>query len=477
MKTQAIRWWVLACIGIMTFMDDLDASIVNVALPVINRALAINMGVAELIVSVYLITICVFLLPFGRLGDTFGKVRVFKWGMWLFVLGSLGCGLSPNIISLLLCRLIQGLGAAMTMSTNNGIITESFPINERGRALGWIGSFVALGMIAGPGIGGLLLSFLPWESIFWINVPIGLLLMGLGHAVLTTETGSDDRPVFDWLGSGLIGIGISGFFGYLYAGQQLGYGQPLLMGLLAVAIIATLVFILYEIKCQQPLLDLKIFRKTDFTVGVGTALLVFVANNFYMVLTPFYLENAKVIGASVAGLIMMILPVVQVLMAPIAGRIADNQGPFKLCLTGLLIILSAQVGFVLINQQTPLTLVGGLIGLLGLGNALFQSPNNALIMGAVEQTQLGVAGSVNALSRNIGMVLGNALATSLLFVIMSALTRSKVTNFDGHFKRAFITGQSWVYLLGSLLVLLAIGLVSFNTWKNKKMEALSDDAN
>ena len=98
-------------------------------------------------------------------------------------------------------------------------------------------------------------------------------------------------------------------------------------------------------------------------------------------------------------------------------------------------------------------------------------------MGAVEQTQLGVAGSVNALSRNIGMVLGNALATSLLFVIMSALTRSKVTNFDGHFKRAFITGQSWVYLLGSLLVLLAIGLVSFNTWKNKKMEALSDDAN
>ncbi|KRN08495.1 major facilitator superfamily permease [Lacticaseibacillus paracasei subsp. tolerans DSM 20258] len=157
-------------------MSTLDGSIVNIALPVMSRDLHIPMNQAEWVVSIYLMMICGLLLFFGRLGDSIGKIKVFRVGMVLFLIGSLFAGFNNSLALLLAARIVQATGASMTMANNNGIVTEIFPMNERGRALGLIGSFVSIGAIAGPGIGGLILGQLPWGDIFLINIPIGLVL-------------------------------------------------------------------------------------------------------------------------------------------------------------------------------------------------------------------------------------------------------------------------------------------------------------
>ncbi|GAW98906.1 major facilitator superfamily transporter [Secundilactobacillus mixtipabuli] len=174
-RVQKHRWWILAAVGLFTFMSTLDASIVNIALPVISGDLNVPMNQAEWVVSIYLIVICSLLLLFGKLGDSIGKIRIFRIGTVLFVFGSLLAGSNGSFYLLLAARIVQALGASMTMANNNGIITEVFPFSERGRALGMIGSFVALGSIAGPGLGGIVLSHLSWGYIFWLNVPIGVI--------------------------------------------------------------------------------------------------------------------------------------------------------------------------------------------------------------------------------------------------------------------------------------------------------------
>ncbi len=186
-QIQKNRWWIMFAVSLFTFMSVLDGSIVNIALPVMSKDMKIPMNQSEWVVSIYLIVICALLLLFGKLGDNFGKIKIFKLGAILFTIGSLLCGINLGLIPLLIARAIQAIGAAMTMSTNNGIITEIFPFNERGRALGTIGSFVALGAIAGPGLGGIILAHLDWTYIFWINDPIGIIGIIIGQFILPKD--------------------------------------------------------------------------------------------------------------------------------------------------------------------------------------------------------------------------------------------------------------------------------------------------
>ncbi len=186
-KVQKNRWWILIAISMFTFMSTLDGSIVNIALPTISDDMGIPMNQAEWVVSVYLMIVCSCLLLFGKIGDSRGKIKVFRIGTLIFVLGSLLCGFNHSLGILLFARVVQAIGASMTMATNAGIITEVFPIHERGRALGAIGAFVSLGSIAGPGLGGLILSQFSWAYIFWINVPVGIVTMLIAEKFLPKD--------------------------------------------------------------------------------------------------------------------------------------------------------------------------------------------------------------------------------------------------------------------------------------------------
>ncbi|MGX7328074.1 MFS transporter [Enterococcus bulliens] len=188
MKELKQNIWILLTICVFIFMSTLDSSIVNIALPTISRELSIPLTQSEWVVSSYLLTICCTLLIFGKLGDMLGKTTVYKVGGIIFIVGSLCCGLSQNLLMLVASRILQALGSGMIMSNSNGIITETFPKQQRGRALGILAAFVSLGAITGPGLGGLLLSQWNWNAIFLINVPIGLIGIAFGYRILPRST-------------------------------------------------------------------------------------------------------------------------------------------------------------------------------------------------------------------------------------------------------------------------------------------------
>jgi len=451
---QKHRWLILVAVCLFTFMSTLDGSIVNIALPVISKDIVIPMNQAEWVVSIYLITICALLLLFGKLGDTRGKIRIFKIGSVLFTVGSLLCGFSVGLGFLLVARTIQAIGAAMTMATNSGIITEVFPFNERGRALGMIGSFVALGSIAGPGVGGLILAHFNWGYIFWINVPIGIVALLIGQRILPKDI-TVSRQAIDKPGAGLFALMMVTLFAGVFIGQEIGFTRPVILGLFAVAIVATVFFVRLELRIDNPILALHLFENKRFTISILCAFLIFVANFFFNVIAPFYLENARGMAANYAGYALMTFPIVQVVVAPIAGSISDRIGPEILTFIGLVLISVSQVGYMLATLATPLWVFMFFIGLVGFGNGVFMAPNNAIVMSSVPVRDLGVAGGVNALAREMGMVVGISIATTVLFSAMGHYAGHKVTAYLPAHPEVFISGMHVAFMVSLVICLVA----------------------
>ncbi|GAX04797.1 major facilitator superfamily transporter [Secundilactobacillus pentosiphilus] len=463
-RVQSHRWWILAAVGLFTFMSTLDASIVNIALPVISGDLKIPMNQAEWVVSIYLIVICSLLLLFGKLGDSVGKIKVFRIGTGLFVFGSLLAGFNGSFYLLLSARVVQALGASMTMANNNGIITEVFPFSERGRALGMIGSFVALGSIAGPGLGGIVLSHLSWGYIFWLNVPVGVVTIIIGHAILPKDITKSHEKI-DRLGAVTMALFMVSLFVGIFLGQEIGFSNPVILGLFAFAMIIGAVFVRIENHSAKPLLAFSLFENGAFTMSLLCGFLIFVTNFFFNVISPFYLENARGLRPNIAGLILMAFPIVQVIVAPMAGALSDRIGPELITFCGLILILLSQIGYMLTDLGTPLWLFTAIVGCVGLGNGIFQAPNNTIVMNSVAPQDLGIAGGMNALVRNLGMVVGISFATTVLFAGMSHDKGTKVTTYLKGQPDVFIYGMHIVFLIAAVICAIAALITGYRLIK------------
>ena len=463
-KVQKNRWWILVAVGLFTFMSTLDGTIVNIALPVISNDLHIPMSQSEWVVSLYLIVVCSFILFFGKLSDLHGKIKIFRLGAIFFIAGSLLSGLRVNLVFLLAARALQAFGAAMTMATNNGIITEIFPSTERGKALGTIGSFVALGSIAGPGLGGLILSHLSWSYIFWLNVPVGIIAAIIGAIYLPKDITFTNAPL-DKTGSFSFALGMVTLFGGVFLGQQLGFTAMPVLVMLIVGIASFIWFVYVENHTTNPLLQFNLFKNPDFSVSLLCALLIFITNFFFNVVTPFYLENALHFAPSQAGVILMILPVVQLFAAPVAGTLSDKIGPKLITFIGLVLLLISQIGYSLCNLHSSIWLFIVSIAIMGLGSGIFSSPNNSLVMSSVEQKDLGVAGSINSLSRNLGMVIGISSATTILFAAMSHAKGARVTAYLPKQPEIFIYGMHVVFMISMIICLITVILSGWRLFK------------
>lgn len=461
---QKHRWLILVAVCMFTFMSTLDGSIVNIALPVMSKDLKIPMNQAEWVVSIYLIVICALLLPFGKLGDAYGKIRIFKIGSILFTVGSLLCGFNSGLIVLLAARSLQAVGASMTMSTNNGIITEVFPFSERGRALGMIGSFVALGSIAGPGVGGLILAHLPWGYIFWMNVPVGIVAVLLGMRVLPKDITLSKQKI-DKIGSFLFALVMVTLFAGVFLGQEIGFLQPVILILFLLALISFIIFVRIELRIEHPVLDLRIFKNIDFSISIFCAFLIFVANFFFNVISPFYLENARGMAANYAGYALMTFPIVQVVVAPVAGAISDKIGPELLTFIGLILISISQVGYLFVNLTSPLLIFMFFVGLVGLGNGIFQAPNNSIVMSSVDVKDFGIAGGISALGRELGMIVGISAATTVLFSAMSHAAGRTVTSYLPAQPEIFITGMHVTFIVSFVICLIATVITGVRLFK------------
>jgi EmrB/QacA subfamily drug resistance transporter len=462
------RWSILIIVVMSTFMSALDSSIVNVALPKMAKTLAVTTSNIQLVATSYLIVIAGTVLIFGRLGDMLGKTKMFKFGMGLFTFGSLLCGLTSSFPILIIARVIQAIGAAGTMANSQGIITEVFPANERGKALGLTGTAVALGSLVGPGLGGLIVGAASWEYIFLINVPIGLValfyafkLLPKGHKAV--------KGKLDGVGSILFMLTIVLLFVALSQGLSRGFTDPIILLGFIVALISFIAFIFVERKRENPLIQLQMFKNKLFSLSIFCGFITFVVIFCNNIILPFYLQNVMSYTPQHAGLILMIYPLILTVVAPISGHLSDKIGSEGLTFIGLVLISLGLMLMSTLNENSAILSMLIFIGIMSIGMGLFQSPNNSLVMSTVTKDKLGIAGSINALVRNLGMVCGIALATTLLYSRMSSKIGFRVTDYVAGRNDAFIYGMKTVYITAAIICFVGT-ILTFLRLTRKKLK-------
>ncbi|MCR3760497.1 MFS transporter [Clostridium felsineum] len=474
------RWIILVTVLSATLMSTLDGSIVNVALPSMASRLNVSTASVQWVVTSFLITVAATILIFGRLGDIKGKTKIFKFGVVLFTLGSLLCGLTNSLLILVIARVIQAIGAAATMATNQGIITQTFPANERGRALGLLGTFVALGAMIGPPLGGFIVSLASWEYIFLINIPIGIIVFILCIKVFP-KTNERMNEKVDGVGAVLFTIFTVLLFGALVQGETIGYSNIYIILAFVISAVALISFLIIEMKRKQPLLDLSIFKNSLFSVSVICAFTSFTAISASNIILPFYFQDTLKFSAAITGIFMVVSPIVLAIVAPFSGYLSDKIGSEILTLIGLFL---TSVGLFLISTLTaasPVALLMTYIVVMTIGNGMFQAPNNSLVMSTVDKSKLGIAGSVNALIRNLGFVVGTSFATLLLYNRMSSKMGYRVVDYIKGRDDVFMYGMKWVYIAAGVFCMMGVIMTAvrfFNSKKKSKdnLEKLRDKA-
>jgi len=471
-KTYENRWHILPVILLGPLMATLDSSIVNVALPNMAQMLSVGINTIQWVVTSYLIVISALVLIFGRIADIFGKAIVFQYGFVIFSLGSLLCGLSKTVEFLIFARIIQAVGASMTMSSNQGLIAVIFPVNERGRALGLSATTVAIGTMLGPPLGGIMVEIFNWESIFLVNIPIGIVAFLLGRKMLPKEDRKDNAGSFDLKGSILFMTFVISLFWAMLSGEKLGWENKYIIISFTIAAASFIAFYFVETKENSPMLDFSMFDNKLFNVSIFCAFVSFVVIFCYNIIHPFYLQYIMNISPARAGILMMIFPISAGIIAPISGYLSDKLGSEILTFFGLLITTIGLILLGFLNTNSTYVDIVTRIAILGFGNGLFQSPNNAIVMSLVPKNKLGITGSINALVRNMGMVFGIAFSVALLYNRMSYSIGYRVVSFVPGRPDVFIYAMKFVYLSAASICIIGIILTLFRIMEKRRRELL-----
>ncbi len=459
------KWIILITTVMMSFMSCIDSSIVNVALPTIAKSLSVTMQSAELVVVGYILAICATILIFGRLGDIKGKIKVFKFGMFAFTLCSLACGICNSLGLLIIFRILQGIGAAAYMANNQGIITQTFPKNERGKALGILATFVALGTMLGPPLGGWIVSIASWNYIFLINVPIGIITIVLGLIILPKDKTIDEK--LDTKGAVLFFTFIVLLFTSLIESQKVGFKNPHIILSFSTSIVFGILFVIVEKKTYTPLMQLKIFKNKVFSQSLICAFISFTCINASIIILPFYLQNTLNLAPSFSGALMMISPLIIAIVSPFSGNLSDKIGSELPALLGLLLM---SVGFGCMSslkQTSSIINVVVFIAIIAIGQGLLQPRNNSLIMSSVPNNDLGIAGSINSLVRNLGQIVGVTLATTILFNCMSYKIGYRVHDYIKGRDDVFIYGIRYIYISLTIICFSGVFLSLLRLRSNK----------
>ena len=453
------KWTYFLLVAIGVFMSTVDSSIVNLALPVIMADFAQPLTIMEWVVVSYLLTISALLLTFGRLSDLRGRRWVYCRGFLVFILGSLLCSVAQSVWLLIAARAFQGVGAAMLMACSPAIVVDVFPPAERGRALGMVGTVVAIGLTTGPALGGFILEHFSWRAIFYINIPIGIVAFLAAARIM--KGGPADvarREAFDWLGALLLAAGLCA------ALYTLSHLQALIKAPVQAAAIALLAltaggcFFWHEGRTPHPILDLALLKVRIFTLPIISAAILFAALFTIVFLNPFYLLHPAGYTVDQAGLIMMVPFVLLSVISPLSGALADRMGSRLLCSLGMLLLSAALFAFSRLGPAATVVQLVWRLALAGLGIALFLPPNNAAAMGSVPPRQRGTASGMVATARNFGMVFGVALAGTVFNLIFSRLSGGESLKvFRPELTHAFMSAYRTAMLVGCGMT--AVGVV------------------
>ena len=395
-----------------SFLTPFMGSSITIALPSIGSELAMDAISLGWVATAYLLAAAMFLVPFGRIADIYGRKRIFTYGILTYTVASMLSAIAASAAMLIASRVLQGIGGAMIFSTGVAILTSVFPAEERGKALGINVAAVYLGLSLGPFLGGLLTEHFGWRSIFVLNVPLGLIIIAFIFWKLKGEWAEAKGEKFDITGSVIYSLMlIAIMYGFTLLPQMSG------VWLILIGAVGVVAFVKWEMKVKSPVLNLGLFRNnTVFALSNLAALINYSATFAVAFLLSLYLQYIKGLSPQNAGLILVAAPVVQAIFSPLAGRLSDRIEPRILASVGMGLTATGLVLFTSLSEKTSLGFIVASLVVLGFGFALFSSPNTNAVMSSVEKRFYGVASGTLATMRQIGMTFSMGMAM-LLFAL------------------------------------------------------------
>jgi EmrB/QacA subfamily drug resistance transporter len=411
------RWWVLTVTSIGALMASLTSGTLIIALPDILRDLHTDIFSLLWIVVGYTLVATVLVLNAGRVADMVGRARSYTLGFVIFTVASVLCAIAPNATQLIAWRLVQGVGGALLMANATALVTDAFPRSELGRALGINAMVLGAGAIMGPILGGILTGF-GWRTVFWFNVPIGLVGVAAAGLILVEQVSHDKKVEIDWFGSVLYFIGLMGVMISLAFGGIYGWTTWWVIGGFVGFIVATPVFLWVEWHHHAPLLDLSLFRDRLYAMGNLTGFLNAIARNGVLFLLVFYLQGARGEDPVTAGIMLAPLAIGLVVLSPISGVLADRYGSRALATGGMVITALGLVGLMTIDVNTPYWQLAFWQLVVGAGSGIFNSPNTSAVMGVVPPNKRGVGAGTRMMLMQSGFVVSIALAIGLVSASM-----------------------------------------------------------
>lgn len=409
---------ILLIATIASFLSPFMAISINIALPTIANELAVNAILLSWISTAYLLTSAMLAVPLGRIADIYGMKKIFTYGIIILTIASFLAAISPSAELLITTRAVQGIGSAMIFVTGLAIITSVYPPKERGKAIGINITALYTGFVMSPVLGGFLTEYLGWRSIFYLIVPLGLFTIALVFWQMKGKEWAECKGErLDYWGSLLYIMMLAlTLIGFSNIASTLG------MSMVILGIIGFIGFVIWELRVEQPVLNMKLFFKNRMFAFSNLAALISYMGIFAVVfLLSLYLQFIKGFDPKVAGLILAVQTVFMVIMSPIAGKLSDKMEPRKLATLGMGIITIGLLIFASINEETSLYLIISALAILGTGIGLFSAPNTNAIMGSVERKYFGVASATVSTMRLIGQTLGMGMILIIFAVYIGAV--------------------------------------------------------
>ena len=411
--SKAYKWKAMATVAMGALMASIDFSITNIAFPTLTRTFNRELTTVMWVTVAYVLVSCSSTLVLGKIGDLIGRRKIYTLGMAVFTLGLAACSLAQGIGQLVLFRSFQALGAAMVISCGAAIVIEAFPPKEIGKGLGILGMFVSIGFIIGPALGGVLLDWLEWRSIFYVRIPVGILALLMGLVLLRKDQSTKTAFRLDLLGTLTSSAGIFSLVFGIGQLRHFGTRSPLSYLIMGFGLLFLVLFVLVERHAKDPIVDMSLFRNRIFSSASAALFLNFVAAPPFILLIPFYFMQSIGLTPSETGLLLAIHSVSTIVVGPLSGSLSDRFGATWFATAGAAF---STVGFLLMLTFDIETSIGWIVSvliLLGVGIGAFQAPNNSTIMGAVARDRLGTASALIATIRQVGISLGMALAGTL----------------------------------------------------------------
>ncbi len=453
-----------------TMMATMDASITNIALPELTHVFHKDLDAVMWVTVAFLLASSSLMLISGRISDLVGRKRIYAAGMAIFTLGMGACSLAQSIEQIILFRVIQAIGAAMSISCGAAIVTAAFRAAELGKGLGYLGISVSAGFILGPVVGGFLLDLLDWRSLFYMRIPMGVVTFLMAIILLEKDSGRSGKIQLDLIGT-LTSSG--GLFCLCFGLSQIrGHGPTAPVFLfLGAGLVILILFVLVERHVAFPIVDLSLFKNRVFSCATAGLFLFFVAAPPYIMIMPFYLLEGLRLNPAETGLLLAVVSMTTIIIGPISGSVSDRLGPVWPSTLGAVATAASFFFMLRFDLQTQIPTIILVLILLGFGVGAFQPPNNTILMGAAEKECLGSASALIATERQVGISLGMALAGTVFSarraMYLDALRSKGMGDLD--MLRLSIPPAYHDVLLISLTLCLAtvvLSLLSYPRFKN-----------